>query len=513
VFPECELTHCTRVTSSDGRHEEILDAQAHGVLWCSVLSKVQAVSQAQMASMIEHEEFESLSIDATCQVCLRLDRQASYRAPASVRAEAAFDDASSYRRLLTVRGRTGGVLLMQPVREEKTVCIEECMASCLPLEGLAQVRFAFSDDPSTALFQGLKRVCPSLEYLALDPTHLAIVYEYATWRKRTAGSRLLRVIMAKFSKVDRTLSGRTWGPPFQGIGEKELDHEEQLARSRILDGSMPRARALRTLETMSAERPFASRVEFLEALAALSCLHPEDMKRKVTGSNKEMSKILWCAATATRVEWYFNNQRIRHSIASSRVALLAVGTMSNESLHAEINVWFRTIQKMHQATLFLKCQILTLKKQLAHCSALYWPTLKQVPPSVVLARVLANPVWTNASWRRWCSDLLTGGSLAQGDLPMNEQRRAQVHKVAEHMRKRPAAPARTRAIKRTPFSLKRQDNLIRGGVKHSIFKKHRHTVGDVSKSFFPVLPRDAADRIYKRPAGATIRKKPAGMGR
>ena len=71
--------------------------------------------------MIKHEEFESLSIDAACQVCLRLGGQASYRAPADVRAQAAFDDAYSYRRLLTVRGRTGGVLLMQPIREENAI--------------------------------------------------------------------------------------------------------------------------------------------------------------------------------------------------------------------------------------------------------------------------------------------------------------------------------------------------------------------------------------------------------
>ena len=467
--------------------------------------QVNAIIQEQMKSMLGREEFESISIDATCKICLRICGQASYRAPSTVRTEAAFDDESSLRRLLTVRGRTGAVLLMQPIAVESASCVSQCLATALPAEALGQVRYVFVDDPSQALFQELRQTCPSLQLLALDPPHLAIVYEYATWRKRTPGSHLLRRIMGKLSKVSSEFSSAFWGPFFDGSECRELDYEETVMRSHVLAGSLSRARAVRILQTMDAEKPFRARIEFLEALAALSSLHPEDMVRKVTGSNKPLSRILWCACSASRLEWYFNNQRVRHIMRPSRVELMGVGTASNEALHAEINAWFRTIQVLHQATLMLKCRILTLKKQLAHCSALDHPTLKQIPSRVVLARVIANPIWTTASWRRWCSELATGGGLAQPDLPLHSERRAQVARVRKWTKKKPASGHQVKSPKRTPFSLQRKDNLIRGGVKHTSFGKG---VSAKAPGKNPLLRPEAARAIMKRPA---LMKRPASQ--
>ena len=50
------------------------------------------------------------------------------------------------------------------------------------------------------------------------------------------------------------------------------------------------------------------------------------------------------ACNETRLEWYFNNLRIRHAMRPTRLALLPSGTGSNEALHAEINGWFRQTQ-------------------------------------------------------------------------------------------------------------------------------------------------------------------------
>ena len=60
----------------------------------------------------------SLSVDATLKVCMTVQGQASYRASAAVRNAACFDDGSSLRRVLTVRGRTGAVVAMVPVPGE-----------------------------------------------------------------------------------------------------------------------------------------------------------------------------------------------------------------------------------------------------------------------------------------------------------------------------------------------------------------------------------------------------------
>ena len=58
----------------------------------------------------ERREFLCISVDATLRCCMPVMGQASYRAPAEVRRQAAFTDEDSWRRVLTVRGRTGAEL-------------------------------------------------------------------------------------------------------------------------------------------------------------------------------------------------------------------------------------------------------------------------------------------------------------------------------------------------------------------------------------------------------------------
>ena len=84
--------------------------------------------------MFDHEEFESISIDATLRVCLRLHGQASYRAPAIIRAHAPVNDENSLRKLLTVKGRTGAVVFMEAIREERADYIAQSLMANMPLE-------------------------------------------------------------------------------------------------------------------------------------------------------------------------------------------------------------------------------------------------------------------------------------------------------------------------------------------------------------------------------------------
>ena len=78
------------------------------------------MQQGLMAELIDHDELECISIDATLRCCLRLVGQASYRAPAAIRAQAAFDDQVAKRRVLTVRGRTSACIGMWPIASENT---------------------------------------------------------------------------------------------------------------------------------------------------------------------------------------------------------------------------------------------------------------------------------------------------------------------------------------------------------------------------------------------------------
>lgn len=72
----------------------------------------------------------------------------------------------------------------------------------MPPELRAQIFYVYSDDPSTRLLTMLQESCVNLQIMGLDPVHLCIVFEYATWRKRTEGSSFLRLVMAKFNKHD-----------------------------------------------------------------------------------------------------------------------------------------------------------------------------------------------------------------------------------------------------------------------------------------------------------------------
>lgn len=127
-----------------------------------------------------------------------------------------------------------------------------------------------------------------------------------------------------------------WGPPWTGAEHKPLSCEEDALRRRIADGSLSKTRARAVLTGIDGATPWRTRADFIEALAAISALFPEDMSRKVTGANRTLYQILHAAAAAPRVEWYFNCMRIRHRMPIRMQSLLASGTSSNESLHREV---------------------------------------------------------------------------------------------------------------------------------------------------------------------------------
>ena len=54
----------------------------------------------------------------------------------------------------------------------------------------------------------------------------------------------------------------------------------------ILKRSMNITRARRVASAIDYEEPWCTRLEFIEALAALTSLHSVEVQRKVTGANK-----------------------------------------------------------------------------------------------------------------------------------------------------------------------------------------------------------------------------------
>ena len=135
------------------------------------------------------DEWHYISMDATMKICSKLKGQAPYRMSKETRDAAPFGDDFAGRRLLTVRGRTGAVLLLYPLQDESSPRIVEAFSTNFTQAQLASIVHMASDSPSEKLYSELRAICPSLKWLMLDPVHLAIVYEYGFWNKRSTGSK------------------------------------------------------------------------------------------------------------------------------------------------------------------------------------------------------------------------------------------------------------------------------------------------------------------------------------
>eukprot|EP00439_Symbiodinium_sp_Y106_P073049 s1266_g13.t1 len=89
--------------------------------------------------LMQQDEWHYISMDATLKLCMKLMGQASYRSPKHVRDDAPFGDELAWRRLLTVRGRTGAVLMMQPLQNESAEQIVDALVQHFSVEQLGSV--------------------------------------------------------------------------------------------------------------------------------------------------------------------------------------------------------------------------------------------------------------------------------------------------------------------------------------------------------------------------------------
>ena len=238
----------------------------------------------------------------------------------------------------------------------------------------------------------------------------------------------------------------------------------------LIQGTMPQHRAQCIQRSLNCDTVFFTRVEFIECIAVITRLLPEETVRQVPGHNKSVRAFLHCVTAPDRIEWLLKNLRMKHSIAPEFRPLLPTGSTSNESLHAEINNWFRQTQTMHQATLTLKLKIMRLSKLKSHNSAMYNPTLRQFPSNIVLVRSICQDVWTRTAWSRWCK------CLDQENKPLHKAsltgvvKRSHQVKLVKHnvLQKRPAVRVIKRPCckKRTAFTRKRNSRLLTQGVRN-----------------------------------------------
>ena len=221
LFLEFALTEHGRLRPIRDRLVQVC-VRGHNPLWhlfprhpkttAAVLEDIMASPYAQgtkerlITQCCEHSEFTHMSIDATVRIAMSLKGQANYRASRAKKEAAALPEEEAKRSVLTARGRTGAVLGMWLIRSEATNHVSDALAGHFPQDYRQQVVAIFSDDPSNLMFATLRRVFSELTFLCLDSVHLVIVYLQAHYRKRTAGSQYLRIIMHKLNKVDTSFN-------------------------------------------------------------------------------------------------------------------------------------------------------------------------------------------------------------------------------------------------------------------------------------------------------------------
>ena len=263
--------------------------------------------------------------------------------------------------------------------------------------------------------------------------------------------------------VDDQKTSSDWGPFFNGSNPMPLNKAEEIMREKILQCSMSERQAKKIMAELDTSTPFRDRLAFISGLAAICSLRQEEVSRKVTGANKEVYMVLWAACAPDRLEWLWNNVRLRHTLTKAQQLFLPSGTSSNEALHAEINSWLRTCNSLHRSTLRLKLRLMQYRKLLTHHIATCYPFARMTAEGVVLSRALAKPTWSVETWNAWCEEQRRDGGQSKADLPLMRSRDIEIAMVKGWVQKKPAS--KRRRIKRTPFSAKRQHQLKVGGVK------------------------------------------------
>ena len=127
---------------------------------------------------------------------------------------------------------------------------------------------------------------------------------------------------------------------------------------------MPAGEVGQALARVETDEPWASREEWVAALAALAA-NPRDMALAVTKTQKLRSVII-AAADLHRFGWYNNNAILRSTLRGPARAIMGQGTCANEALHRSLRNAFRQVYDVHLPTLKLKLDIVRVSRQVVH---------------------------------------------------------------------------------------------------------------------------------------------------
>ena len=393
-------------------------------------SAIRNRKMALLQECVRHQDCNHAAMDGLIRPARQLQGQADYRASKQRRNEAPIGDEDAIRRLVNVRSRTGAVLAILPISSnERPDEIAGKLQEALPRSVLDQIRTIAMDNPSQAMFHELKTdgLCPNLEFLTGDPTHLCFTYESAHGRRRTEGAQKLRIIQGKFNRMTDSVEATAWGPPYLGEAVA-LTAAEKTSRDMIYNRSMPKRAARSRLDAIDGNVPYFRRSEYMVDMAALCSVYSEEVAKKTVLQGVPLDTVLWRATADNKSGYYFNHLRRLTLLPPDQRHQLASGTTGVEVLIHELNNAFRHVQIMFQSTLLLGCEAFGFAKLLSHNVAEYSPTDVVATQAEVLAYNMAAWRLTRAEWDsvRKCPTRLWSKRLEQEML----------------IRKKPAAPKR-----------------------------------------------------------------------
>ena len=177
--------------------------------------------------------------------------------------------------------------------------------------------------------------------------HIVMVYDQNMNNRRSTGGKWLAVIMKKFRRRHPTRTQASWGAFYTGARPGPDAQDVRCMRERLQNPDMPEDAAMRVLDALDPDVPWLTEVDFLEALLAHVSFFHEELQ-KVSYSGISLHRLIVNIGSSSKFQWLLNDTRYRHAVDARELALLPSGTTSNESLHHEINAWFReTASRRH----------------------------------------------------------------------------------------------------------------------------------------------------------------------
>lgn len=212
-----------------------------------------------------------------------------------------------------------------------------------------QVRMLYSDSPS----EGLLSFFPNAVGAAEDRLHFVIRSEYCTGERRTPCTRELLHIQEKFDN------------PLELADDDNIQtliYHGQAGEEIPWDAVLPAPELSELDRSSDARKPFASHLEYVQRLKALSLKYADEMSNTDKKGRTLLSIIK--AGCSYRHFGYLRNNNVFRNLAGGNA--VKTGTCDNEALHRQMKGWGQCVYKQHADRLESISHLFGLYKMLAN---------------------------------------------------------------------------------------------------------------------------------------------------